>query len=285
MPFISNGSEWKLIDDEEPYDKKRFVVVKTLHVKLNTTDTALPIQEFSIDQIRQHTRKFGQIESIEMLQDNSALVSFASDHMAHSMQLQHDFDKKTGIKQPFQVRPADTFEQPQSKTNLPPKKVFKVDEQTSKMCMLNEDCLLHLFKFLDLNSLVNMADVCKMFNGLLHKYSFPHIKKYEFKHDIFDTRKFNPTLLPKLLERMRRTLHCVGRHITDLTIEVGNRTSEWISAHDSAGGFWGILAEYVGTNLRQAYWQIGESHLSLLEREEEIAKIAPILRHLEHLRI
>lgn len=35
MPFIYNDSEWKLIDDDEPYDKKCFVVAHKLYVSLS----------------------------------------------------------------------------------------------------------------------------------------------------------------------------------------------------------------------------------------------------------
>lgn len=35
MPFIWDDIIWKLIDDEEAYDKNRFVVVRKLHIKLN----------------------------------------------------------------------------------------------------------------------------------------------------------------------------------------------------------------------------------------------------------
>lgn len=36
MPFIWDDIVWKLIDDEDSYDKSRFVVVRKLHIKLNT---------------------------------------------------------------------------------------------------------------------------------------------------------------------------------------------------------------------------------------------------------
>lgn len=35
MPFIWDDNEWLLIDDDDSYDKNRFVVVHKLHVKLN----------------------------------------------------------------------------------------------------------------------------------------------------------------------------------------------------------------------------------------------------------
>lgn len=35
MPFISDDFEWKLVGDNVPYDKSRFVVVRKLRVKPN----------------------------------------------------------------------------------------------------------------------------------------------------------------------------------------------------------------------------------------------------------
>ena len=49
MPFIVNDSEWKLIAEDEPYDKEQFAVVKELHFKLNTTETALVRIEFNVN--------------------------------------------------------------------------------------------------------------------------------------------------------------------------------------------------------------------------------------------
>ena len=35
MPFIWDDFEWKLVDEEDEYDKSRFVVARKLHVKIN----------------------------------------------------------------------------------------------------------------------------------------------------------------------------------------------------------------------------------------------------------
>ena len=36
MAFIWDDLEWKWVDDQEPYDKSRFVVVQKLYVRPNT---------------------------------------------------------------------------------------------------------------------------------------------------------------------------------------------------------------------------------------------------------
>lgn len=73
-------------------------------------------------------------------------------------------------EQPFEVRPADLLDQPQCSTNLSIEQT-----STTEIFKLNRDFLLHMFKFLDVDSCVNMADVCKMFRQLLVMYHFPLI--------------------------------------------------------------------------------------------------------------
>lgn len=35
MPFIWDDVKWMLVDEDAPYDKSRFVIVRKLHIKLN----------------------------------------------------------------------------------------------------------------------------------------------------------------------------------------------------------------------------------------------------------
>lgn len=69
----------------------------------------------------------------------------------------------------FFVRPACTLEQPQDLNNRTP-----VQQQPS-MLGLNNNALLHIFKFLDLDSALNMAEVCILFEELLDQHYFPHV--------------------------------------------------------------------------------------------------------------
>ncbi|XP_055300189.1 uncharacterized protein LOC129567384 [Sitodiplosis mosellana] len=285
MPFISNDFEWKLVEDDEPYDKEQFVVVRKLHVKPYKYG---PINEVSFDLIDQRFRKFGEIESIEISPNKkSAHVTFSSNYSAYWMQLKHDFDKMMDPdkKMPFEIRPANSWNQPSENAVLPP--YHDVDMEGAvpppEIFILNEDCLLHLFKFLDLDSLVNMAYVCKMFRELLDTHCFPHIRKFEFKSENhFDG--YDPRLFSMSLVKMRRTLRCIGPFITDLTFqcnaEENNRTKYSVFKHDIISRFLEVLAEKIGPNIRRA-WFSG----ILLFEEDGISRIAPILHHLEMLKI
>lgn len=46
MPFIWDDIVWKLIDDEDLYDKSRFVVVRKLHIKQNTEPWQMIVSKF-----------------------------------------------------------------------------------------------------------------------------------------------------------------------------------------------------------------------------------------------
>lgn len=59
MPFISDGVKWFFIDDEETYDRNRFAIVNTLHIKLNTNG-------------------FDALVSVEFKQQNSRLFAMLS---------------------------------------------------------------------------------------------------------------------------------------------------------------------------------------------------------------
>lgn len=50
MPFIWDDNEWMLIDDDDSYDRNRFVVVHKLHVKLANG----PWQIF-VSKLREHS--------------------------------------------------------------------------------------------------------------------------------------------------------------------------------------------------------------------------------------
>ncbi|XP_055305857.1 uncharacterized protein LOC129570322 [Sitodiplosis mosellana] len=199
------------------------------------------------------------------------------------MQLQHDFDVQMKRKQPFKVRPADSWKQPSENIDQPPTHDLDNVEQTSEIFTLNEDCLLRVCKFLDLDSLVNLADVCKMFKRLLDERCFPLIRTFKFinqnKYDC--NNNYDPLLFSTTLVKMRRALRCIGPYITDLTVE-----SNWddlvyglqdtMFAHDIVTRFLEVLRDNIGTNVRTA-------RLSgfFISEDRRIAIVAPILRGLE----
>lgn len=230
-----------------------------------------PIQhptEFTVDCIRRHLRKYGAIESIVLLPNNEleAHVTFCSDQSAYLVQLQHEFDREARKQQPFHIQPADTWEQPTENIDQPANQSNDI-KQTAEIFNLNEDCFLYLFKFLDLDSMVNLSEVCKMFQALLNQHCFPRVRE-------FKVYNFNDTFsMP--LAKMRRTLRCIGPYITDLKYTCNiyndlNRTSRFMEA----------LVQYIGPNIRRAQF-----FSSLICENNQILIIAPILRNLESLEI
>lgn len=187
--------------------------------------------------------------------------------------LQYEFDREAKRQQPFSIRPADTWEQPsvltlQQKNTGQGRNEIPVNyENTSKMFKLNEDCLLHLFQYLDLDSLVNLSEVCQLFHKLLHRHLFPQIQTFELKnlHDIIK--------MP--LSKLRRTLRCIGSHIVDLKYTCNIYGDLSLSSR-----FLETIAQHVGRNLRRAKFLD-----SLICNREQIAIIAPILGNLESLEI
>lgn len=225
--------------------------------------------EFTEDQISRHFRKFGEIESIELMPapNTEAFVTWVNDRSAYLAQLQFEFDRESRKQQPFHLQPADSWEQPNEIAKRAQNFSSADTIQTSKIFTLNEDCFIHLFKFLDLDTLVNLSDVCKLFNSVLKQYIFPHIRHFTV-YNLNDTFS-----MP--LAKMHRTLRCIGPHITDLKYTCNiyndlNRTTRFLQA----------LAQYIGSNLRRAQFIN-----SLICEEDQIMIIAPILRDLESLEI
>lgn len=105
---------------------------------------------------------------------------------------------------------------------------------------LNEDCFEELFQYLDIDSLMNLLEVCKPLNTLVCKRGFKHIKSFEYN---------NAKDKPKAtLAQMRRILKCIGEHIDDLQFTWDDHTQR----------FYEILGKYVGTNIRSAFFVINQ---------------------------
>lgn len=210
-----------------------------------------------------------------MLPDaKSAHVLFYDDRSANFMQLQHDFDKVMNRKQVFTIRPANSWEQPSTEMNLPPE-----CEQNSEIFRLNEDCMRHLFKYLDLDTLVNLADTCQRFDGLLKSHGFPTIRKLAF-----DVEHFAELYgIPMSLSRLNRHSQCVGKYITDLCFSLNSNPNIYDENGDEAfkddwiNRYLEVLTENVGSNLRRA-------EISIIH-DLSISTIVPILHNLEVLEI
>lgn len=298
MPLIWNDNQYMLVDADDDYDKERFVVARKLFVTLNKKDGEAPevSKSFPFRSIYQNSaamvsnsrffyfffflqqnraltvqyvdrifRKFGQIESIEILSNGlgEAYVTFCSDLSAY-LALTHNDVQSRRTSLIFNIQPADTWIQPSSmRTNAPE---LMDDEQTSKFFVLNEFCVLEIFKYLDLDSLVNLSMVCKQFHRLLHQHCFPSKHTYSIQN--------GTSTIPVPLAKVRRTLTCIGPYLRELDfkwhdVDHDNRLQRFLDK----------LGQLVGQNIRLVRF-----HNTLLE-ESHIPAVRPILERLETLEI
>lgn len=199
-------------------------------------------------------------------------MTFKNDLNAYLALLQHEFIREAKGQQIFHICPADTWEQPFLQQQQLPQHsddqledVSVNDETTSEMFKLNEDCFIHLFKSMDLDTLVNVSEVCKLFHRLCHQYCFSRFRTFELNnlHEVIK--------MP--LRKMRRTLRCIGPHITDLKYTCNIYGDSNISSR-----FLETMAQHIGLNLRRAKFLD-----SLICENEQLAIIAPILKNLETL--
>lgn len=145
---------------------------------------------------------------------------------------------------------------------------MEISAQAPEIFMLNEDCLLHLFALLDLDSLVNVSAVCKFFHQLTHQHFFPRTRIFELRNCGRHTK------IP--LGQLRRKLQCIGPHITDLKYSCSFNPE----SNSGVIKFLETMVENIGHNLRRlTFWNMDYSACSQLER------IKPILRNLESLDI
>lgn len=100
-----------------------------------------------------------------------------------------------------QIVPADTWHQPDSWPLW-----NTIDPTKCSMMSLNDDCLLEIFKYLDLDALVQMANVCTRFKHLIDEFNFPKIKM----HTIF--------VFHASLNSLRQTMKCIGPHLVHLCL-------------------------------------------------------------------
>lgn len=99
----------------------------------------------------------------------------------------------------FYVVPANTWHQPNSialRDSVDPKKCF--------IFKLNDDCLLELFKYFDLVTLVKLSNVCTRFQNLLDTHFFSKIK-------IYTTYIYHASV-----SILRQTMKCIGPYLVHL---------------------------------------------------------------------
>lgn len=162
------------------------------------------------------------------------------------------------------MQPADTWKQPkQERLNNDDEKIIIDEENIPDFFMLNEDCILEIFKHLDFYSLVNSSEVCTLFNKLLHQHIFPRYREFVFA---FESK------MP--LARLHKSLMCIGAYLTELSFkwhdfDHNNRLQRFLE----------ILGQHVGKNIQCVRFR--DTHLT----EMNIPAIKDMLERIERLEI
>lgn len=97
------------------------------------------------------------------------------------------------------IVPANTWHQPDSISLW-----NTVEPEKCTISKLNDHCLLEIFKYLELDALVNVASVCTRFQGLLDAYHFSKVKSY------------TAFVYHAPVNALRRTMKRIGPHLNHL---------------------------------------------------------------------
>lgn len=164
------------------------------------------------DEIASAFRKFGAIEKIEIFKKKYSVEDGGDESYAYityvdSMSVFRALRSSKGLKGGLQIVPADTWKQPAyNETRLQP-----LDNQQISLNILNEYCLLEIFTYFDLQTLIQLCNLCDRFSAIIHQRIFPKFKKMHF--DFRRRAKVQQTI-----SSFRETLLHIGPYIVDATI-------------------------------------------------------------------
>lgn len=165
--------------------------------------------EFNMEALDEYFRKYGAIKSIDILKPKAqqAYITYRSDESAFAALLVNDYRIRQKIQYKYHVQLADTWKQPPQPNSTVESMALDEDEgYKPPIFMLNEDCFEKLFQQLDIDSLMNLLEVCKKFNALVHKQGFKYIKSIHYEN------------AETSLAQLRRQLKCAGKYIDKLHI-------------------------------------------------------------------
>lgn len=152
----------------------------------------------AIDEIRREFSVFGPIESIEIVNESDANVE-AYVLFEKSESAFEAFRSAESTPSSLYEVTANTRRQPYSISTC-----NSIDLSKCFILKLNDDCLIELFRYFDLEHLVKLSNVCKRFRTLLSTYNFPKIKT----HTIY--------VYQAPISALRQTMKCIGPHLVHL---------------------------------------------------------------------
>lgn len=240
-------------------------------------------ESFNASSIRKEFRKFGEIESVEILNNGKfeTYVTFVDDKsaalgFAFTTCENEQLNKSPQHKKWF-VEPANTWHQPPQisvKEYVDAMDVDHLDQSIlSPIFNLTEYCFDYLFKFCDLESLINLSQVCIAFktlldeNGSANKYFRQFSTLSIYVNDLSEDKYTTLSIARKKLRR-------VGKHVKKLEFEFDDSGYNW-----NLHRYLEKINQYVGENVRELVITdacLSENHLNLLK---------PILQHVHVLKI
>lgn len=147
---------------------------------------------------------------------------------------------------------------------------------------LIDDCLIKVFKLLDEASLVNLSEVSRQFNGILHGNIFPNHKMLTFNlcrcSDISDCRWLWKGTTSMNLALMRKYLRCFGPYLTDVKFLFCNNFNTKPVNLDIRRLF-NKFAQLVGPNLKKLHIR------KLPLTESQLDELKPVLRQLDEFKL
>lgn len=114
-----------------------------------------------------------------------------------------------------------------------------IEPEKCTISKLNDDCLLEIFKYLDLETLVKVSNVCSRFQSLLNVYEFRKVKAY------------TAFVYHASVRSLRQTMKCIGPHLEHLYLryhKYGESPPNYIGKEHEERSTYKIM-QNIGSNL------------------------------------
>lgn len=162
----------------------------------------------------------------------------------------------------LQIVPADTWKQPAWDDRLPE----PLNDRQISLNILNEYCLLEIFAYFDLQTLIQLCHLCDRFSAIIHQRVFPKFKKMEFD---FRRRAKVQESVPSFREKL---LH-IGPHIVDATIYF-----DMYEDPPNAVRIMDVFTKYVGESIERL--ELNRTQIT----ERSFQQLKPIFRRIKELK-
>lgn len=252
------------------------------------------LKTFNRVNVRKEFENYGNIESVKLLDNGrpEAYVTFADDKSAAMafglMNCENDLkitEREYLCFKKYDVQIANTWHQPPDFSN----NKFAIDSTTSSVDStvplpaifnLNEDCLRHVFTFCDLESLIHLSQVCKLFNELLcvnGSTTFRRFTTLRLVVDVIEKDRFGKLMT---LGKARKLLRHVGPFVRTLIVrklDAANvqryfeKIDQYVGENVRCMEIYDInLNENLTTILRSVFHRLSELKIRLFNNTHEI---------------